>query len=235
MDAMHEPRHPDEKPLPRISTYLLVGFILTVVTAIEVWAFYWPIPAWVIVTSLIILSLMKFWLVVAFFMHLRYDHKLFTSFFTGGLVLAIGVVLGLITLFDNFDIGNPPPALAAPPPVDVEKVEPPPGQDDPTPTPTPPPGGIDGPFLFVSRGCGGCHVIEGVPGAVGVTGPELDGVGTRAVTRVAGQSAEEYIRESILKPDAYVVPGYDNVMQPLFEGRPAEELDILVEYLLSLK
>ena len=127
MDAMQHERHPDEKPLPRISTYLLVGFILTVVTAIEVWAFYWPIPAWVIVTSLIILSLMKFWLVVAFFMHLRYDHKLFSSFFTGGLVLAIGVVLGLITLFDNFDIGNPPPASAATPPPEVVVV--------PAPTP----------------------------------------------------------------------------------------------------
>ena len=228
MDAMHEPRHPDEKPLPKVSVYLLVGFILTVVTAIEVWAFYWPIPAWVIVTSLIILSLMKFWLVVAFFMHLRYDHKLFSTFFTGGLVLAIAVVLGLITLFDNFDIGNPPPAAAATPPPEVVVV----------PAPTPEgaaPVGTDGPSIFVSRGCGGCHVIEGVTGAVGVVGPELNGIATRAATRVAGMSAEDYIRESVEHPEAFIVEGYDNVMQPLRGTMSDDEFDILVNYLLTLQ
>lgn len=228
MDTMQHERHPDEKPLPRISTYIWVGLILTVVTAIEVWAFYWPIPAWVIVTSLIILSLMKFWLVVAFFMHLRYDHKLFTSFFTGGLVLAIGVVLGLITLFDNFDIGNPPPASAATPPPTVEVL--------PTPTPEGAPVELtDGPSIFVGRGCGGCHVIEGVSGAVGVTGPDMTGIGSRAGTRVAGLSAEEYIRQSVEMPEAFVLEGYDNVMQPLRGMMSDEEFDTLVEYLLSLQ
>jgi cytochrome c oxidase subunit 4 len=229
MDAMHEPRHPEEKPLPRVSTYLLVGLILTVVTAIEVWAFYWPIPAWVIVTSLIILSLMKFWLVVAFFMHLRYDHKMFTSLFTLGLVLAIGVVLGLITLFDNFDIGNPPPVDAATPPPPTKTVPPP-------DTPTPPPSELtDGAAIFVQRGCGGCHVIEGLPGAVGVTGPEMTGIGSRAGTRVAGLSAEDYIRQSVEEPEAFVLEGYDNVMQPLRGMMTDEEFDILVEYLLTLQ
>ena len=115
MDAMQEHRHPDEKPLPRISVYLFIGFVLTVITAVEVAAFYLNVVAWLLVTAFVILSLLKFVLVVMFFMHLRYDHKLFSIFFTGGLVLAIGVVLGLITLFDNFDIGNPPPTEAAPP------------------------------------------------------------------------------------------------------------------------
>ena len=231
MEAMHEPRHPEEKPLPRVSTYLLVGLILTGVTAIEVWAFYWPIPVWVIVTSLIVLSLMKFWLVVAFFMHLRYDHKMFTHLFTLGRILAVSVVIGLITLFDNFDIGNPPQTEAATPPPPTKTVEPPPGQDDATPVP----GLTDGPSIFVGRGCGACHVIEGLTGAVGVVGPEMTGIGTRAGTRVDGQSAEQYIRESIEKPDEFVVPGYDNVMQPLRDNIPDPEFEILVEYLLSLQ
>ena len=228
MESTHE-RHPEEKPLPRIPVYLFVGFILTVVTAIEVWAFYWPIPAWLIVTSLIILSLMKFWLVVAFFMHLRYDHKLFSTFFAGGLVLAVGVVLGLITLFDNFDIGNPPPAAAATPTPDIIVVP------APTPDSGAPIGGTDGPSIFVSRGCGGCHVVEGVTGAVGVVGPELNGIATRAGTRVAGMSAEDYIRESVEHPEAFVVEGYDNVMQPLRGTMTDDEFDILVEYLLTLQ
>ena len=119
MDTMQHHRHPDEKPLPRISVYLFIGFVLTVITAVEVAAFYLNVVAWLLVTAFVILSLLKFVLVVMFFMHLRYDHKLFSTFFTGGLVLAIGVVLGLITLFDNFDIGNPPPTEAAPPPPTV--------------------------------------------------------------------------------------------------------------------
>ena len=234
MDTMQGHRHPEEKPLPRVSVYLFVGFVLAVITAVEVGAFYLNVVSWLLVTFFIVLSLLKFVLVVMFFMHLRYDHKLFSTFFTLGLVLAIGVVLGLITLFNNFDIGNPPPVLAdTGPPPEVIIV----------PTDTPPPGtgtgGTDGPGIFVSRGCGGCHVIEGVPGAVGVIGPEMTGIasraGTRAETCEPGMSAEDYIRESIEKPEACIVPGYDNVMQPLRGMMSDDEFDILVEYLLTLR
>ena len=233
MDAMQEHRHPDEKPLPRISVYLFIGFVLTVITAVEVAAFYLNVVDWLLVTAFVILSLLKFVLVVMFFMHLRYDHKLFSIFFTGGLVLAIGVVLGLITLFDNFDIGNPPPVMAATPTPTIITVTP------DAPIPGTGGGGTDGPGIFVSRGCGGCHVIEGVPGAVGVIGPEMTGIasraGTRAETCEPGMSAEDYIRESIEKPEACIVPGYDNVMQPLRGMMSDDEFDILVEYLLTLQ
>ena len=229
MDAMQEHRHPDEKPLPRISVYLFIGFVLTVITAVEVAAFYLNVVDWLLVTAFVILSLLKFVLVVMFFMHLRYDHKLFSIFFTGGLVLAIGVVLGLITLFDNFDIGNPPPTEAAPPTREVVTVEAP-------GTPTPIPDKLtDGAQIFVVRGCGGCHVIEGLTGAVGIIGPEMTGIASRAGTRVAGLSAEEYIRQSVEKPEEFVVEGYDNVMQPLRDSIPDPEFEILVEYLLTLQ
>ena len=133
------------------------------------------------------------------------------------------------SLFDNFDIGNPPPTEAAPPPTDVVVI--------PAPTPEAPVGGgaTDGPGIFVSRGCGGCHVIEGLAGAVGVTGPEMTGIGSRAGTRVAGLSAEDYIRQSVEEPEAFVLEGYDNVMQPLRGMMTDEEFDILVEYLLTLQ
>ena len=230
MDTMQGHRHPEEKPLPRVSVYLFVGFVLAVITAVEVGAFYLNVVSWLLVTFFIVLSLLKFVLVVMFFMHLRYDHKLFSTFFTLGLVLAIGVVLGLITLFNNFDIGNPPPVMPdTGPPPEVIIV----------PTDTPPPGtgtgGTDGPSIFVSRGCGGCHTIEGVTGAVGIIGPGLDGVATRAETRVAGLTAEEYIRQSVEQPETFVVDGYDNVMQPLRGMMSDDEFDILVEYLLTLR
>ena len=96
-------------------------------------------------------------------------------------------------------------------------------------------GATDGPGIFVSRGCGGCHVIEGLTGAVGIIGPEMTGIASRAGTRVAGLSAEEYIRMSVEMPEAFVLEGYDNVMQPLRGMMSDEEFDILVEYLLTLQ
>ena len=157
MDTMQGHRHPEEKPLPRVSVYLFVGFVLAVITAVEVAAFYLNVVDWLLVTVFIVLSLLKFVMVVMFFMHLRYDHKIFSTFFTLGLVLAIGVVLGLITLFDNFDIGNPPVMAAPPPTPEVTRLCLPPLQRAQHPGEL-----TDGPSIFVGRGCGGCHTIEGL-------------------------------------------------------------------------
>jgi len=78
---MVEHRHPTEKPHPQPWFYVAVGIILTVITAIEVAVFYLDIAGSLMMPILIGLSVIKFWMVVAFFMHLKYDHKLFTVFF----------------------------------------------------------------------------------------------------------------------------------------------------------
>jgi cytochrome c2 len=87
--------------------------------------------------------------------------------------------------------------------------------------------------IFLSRGCTGCHTMEGLSTAT--IGPNLTKIGTVAATRVPAQSAEEYIRESILNPSAHVVEGYpDNLMPKNFGDLiPATELDDLVTYLLA--
>src|SRR5215510_5730741 len=76
---------------PNWSTYKWVALILTVITVIEVWVYY--IPAFVasrlFVPSLLIMSAVKFAIVVMFYMHLKYDHKLFRALFTGPLAIAI--------------------------------------------------------------------------------------------------------------------------------------------------
>jgi hypothetical protein len=69
------------------------------------------------------------------------------------------------------------------------------------PTPTPRPEDLNDPVargrqVYLDRGCGGCHTLEGL--SVGIVGPGLTQIGTVAATRVPGQSAEEYIHESIL-------------------------------------
>ncbi len=82
-------------------------------------------------------------------------------------------------------------------------------------------------------GCRLCHSLK--PNEVKV-GPSLAGIATRAATRVPGMSAEEYIRESILHPDAYIVPGFDNKMPAyISEGLSPQDLDDLVAFLMTLK
>jgi mono/diheme cytochrome c family protein len=94
---------------------------------------------------------------------------------------------------------------------------------------------------FVNSGCGGCHMIEGLEGAVGQVGPDLTNIATVAGTRVDGQSPEEYIRTSILNPGAYIVeqcpPGpCANVMPANYgETLATQALDDIVAYLLTLE
>ena len=46
---------------------------------------------------------------------------------------------------------------------------------------------------------------------------------------------EQYVRDSILKPNEYVVPGYSEGVMPTFEGLTDEQLDALVQYLTGDK
>ena len=55
-------------------------------------------------------------------------------------------------------------------------------------------------------GCIACHTIPEIPGAVGQIGPDLSNIGVDGATRVAGYSAEEYILESIMDPEAFIAP-----------------------------
>jgi mono/diheme cytochrome c family protein len=88
--------------------------------------------------------------------------------------------------------------------------------------------------IFLSKGCGACHTIRGLGGAVGNVGPELTQVGTVAGTRKPGTPAPDYIRESILTPSAFLVPGFQNLMLP-FQGQITDtELSALVDYLSRL-
>jgi ferredoxin len=100
-----------------------------------------------------------------------------------------------------------------------------------------PPAGVEeGRALFAGRlaACDVCHSTD--PGDDGV-GPSLAGIGDLAETRIPGMDAETYLRESILDPDAYIVEGYrSGQMLDIYEGRlSAEQIDALIEYLLSLR
>ncbi|MGF1451044.1 MAG: cytochrome C oxidase subunit IV family protein [Opitutales bacterium] len=61
-----------------------------------------PWVAWLVAIPLIVLSVLKFVGVVVWFMHLRWDHKLCSFIFVGGLVLALGTCIALMLLFRSF-------------------------------------------------------------------------------------------------------------------------------------
>jgi len=86
--------------------------------------------------------------------------------------------------------------------------------------------------LFESLACVNCHKADGTgrcPSLVGVFGSTVHLAGGGTVT-----ANEEYVRESILRPDAKIVAGYQPVM-PTFQGLVTEEGVVqLIEYIKSL-
>ena len=100
MSTEVEPREELElahHPGPR--EYVTIGVILAVITAVEVAVFYIEAVAAFLIPILIALSLAKFTLVVGYFMHLKFDSKLFRRLFVSGLVLALAVFAIVLVMF----------------------------------------------------------------------------------------------------------------------------------------
>ncbi|MGH7383580.1 MAG: cytochrome C oxidase subunit IV family protein [Candidatus Rokuibacteriota bacterium] len=86
-----------------VKTYVNVAIVLAIITAMEVATLYIPgIPNPLLVGSLIVMSALKFYLVVGFFMHLKYDHQIMRALFVGPLLIAIIIILAIMALFSAF-------------------------------------------------------------------------------------------------------------------------------------
>ena len=96
MGEVHE--HPTWKQ------YKWVALILTLITVVEVWVYYIPsfVASPIFVPALLIMSAVKFAIVVLYYMHLKYDHKIFKALFTGPLIIAISTLIALMFLFHKF-------------------------------------------------------------------------------------------------------------------------------------
>jgi cytochrome c553 len=82
-------------------------------------------------------------------------------------------------------------------------------------------------------GCGTCHSLEAGQTLVG---PSLAGIGTAAASKVSGESAEQFLRNSIVNPNAYVEGGFAEGIMPNYQdGLSEQQVNDLVAYLLSLK
>jgi nitric oxide reductase subunit C len=81
--------------------------------------------------------------------------------------------------------------------------------------------------------CATCHSLE--PEVV-IVGPSLAGVATRAQIRVPGQSTETYLRNSLLNPGDFLVPGFNNVMaQNLGDVLSSDQINNIVAFLMTLE
>ena len=86
-----------------LKTYIQVALVLAIITAVEVATLYVPgIPSGLLVVSLLVMSVIKFVLVVGFFMHLKYDGSIMRALFIGPLVLSILIILAIMALFGAY-------------------------------------------------------------------------------------------------------------------------------------
>jgi cytochrome c oxidase subunit IV len=85
------PHEAGEHAHPGPAEYLRIGFILLVLTTIEVALYYTGMNTTMLVITMLPLSWLKFALVVFWFMHLRFDNPFFRNLFFGGLALSLVV------------------------------------------------------------------------------------------------------------------------------------------------
>jgi cytochrome c2 len=85
--------------------------------------------------------------------------------------------------------------------------------------------------------CSKCHPVgAGEKPATGI-GMNLGDIGNRAGTTVPGQSAEDYLRTSIVDPDAHLAGGFqDGLMSRDYKKLlTPQQVEDLVAYMLTLK
>jgi cytochrome c oxidase subunit 2 len=85
-----------------------------------------------------------------------------------------------------------------------------------------------GEAVFTTAGCGACHAFTPA-GSDAQVGPGLDAVDPR------GRPLDEFLRESIEDPNAFLEPGYQSDVMPATYGKSLsdEQLDALVQYLVD--
>src|SRR5688572_16168953 len=93
--SAHDHGHEESK----FAIYVQIAMLLAVITGVEIIGVYLPFARWFIITSLVVLSVVKFLFVIFYFMHLRWDKPFCTILFFIGLVLAGGTVGALLLLF----------------------------------------------------------------------------------------------------------------------------------------
>jgi len=92
--------HDSEHPSP--AKYIQIAIILTIITALEVLIYYFDFSKEAFIAIFLGMSVVKFIIVAMYYMHLKFDHQLFTWLLIAGLILATTILLILGTLYRLF-------------------------------------------------------------------------------------------------------------------------------------
>ena len=87
---------------PSAKEYVRIGVILAVLTALEVAVAYTDVPHSILIPTLFLLAIVKFALVVLWFMHLRFDSRVYSRFFVMGIAFAVTLYIVVLLLFGAF-------------------------------------------------------------------------------------------------------------------------------------
>ena len=87
-------------PTPR--EYIRIAVVLFVITVMEVSTYYLSPPRSILVPVLFVFTFIKFSLVVLWFMHLRFDSRMYSRFFMMGLATAVTLYVVVLLLFGAF-------------------------------------------------------------------------------------------------------------------------------------
>jgi len=87
---------------PSAKEYIRIGVILAVLTALEVATYYVEFERALLIPTLFALAVVKFVLVVLWFMHLRFDDRRYARFFVMGIAGAATLYLIVLLLFGAF-------------------------------------------------------------------------------------------------------------------------------------
>jgi cytochrome c oxidase subunit IV len=96
--------HRGHHPTPR--DYVRIAVILAALTALEVSVHFFEYPVRLAFWMLVVLAVMKFLYVVLWYMHLKFDSKLFNRLFGFGVVLALTVFAILVVIMVIFTPGE---------------------------------------------------------------------------------------------------------------------------------
>ncbi len=97
-----------------------------------------------------------------------------------------------------------------------------------------------GDTFFHGKGDGGkypCSACHSLTAGQTLVGPSLAGIATRGATTVAGYSAEQYVHESVVQPNAHVVEGFNSGIMPQTFGAQMtkQELADIIAFLMTQK
>ncbi|MBW3619231.1 MAG: cytochrome C oxidase subunit IV family protein [Actinobacteria bacterium] len=103
-DAQHAGVHETDVHHPEARDYVKIAVVLAILTGLEIAASYIEVGG-LFLPLLLGLMAIKFFLVAAFFMHLRYDTRLYTRFMVTGLVLA-GALYTVVLVINSSQPGS---------------------------------------------------------------------------------------------------------------------------------